>query len=107
MKIKGFTRGWFIKNATGILWYSSNEIAHRVKTQAKGQNNWSRALKCGIVCFCSFNSFEATIKYVQKLVFLLLLVCKKSDKVTMKNCKKCESSKFTLFVFYHTSNSCF
>ena len=46
-------RGWFIKNVTGILWYSSNKIANRVKTQARRQKNSSRALKWGIVGLCS------------------------------------------------------
>ena len=35
--------------------------APRVKTQARGQNDWSGALKWGIVCLCSFNTFGDTI----------------------------------------------
>ena len=38
-----------------------------VKNEAKGQNDLSRALKWGIVCLSSLNSFGDTIKYVKKL----------------------------------------
>ena len=34
----------------------------RVKAQASGQNNGSRALKWGIVCLYSSNTFEVMIK---------------------------------------------
>ena len=34
-----------MKNATDALWYSSKTIDPTFKTQAKGQNNRSRALK--------------------------------------------------------------
>ena len=54
-------RGWCIKNATGTLWHFSKTVNPRVKAQARGQNNRSRALKWGIVHFCSSNTFEDMI----------------------------------------------
>ena len=80
-------------------------IAPTVKTQARGQNNLFRALKWGIVCLCSFNSFEVTIKYVQKLVFQIPQFCKKVTKSLCKIAKNAKVQKITLFVFYHISNS--
>ena len=80
----GLSRGWFIKNATGILWYSSNKIAHRVKTQARSQNNRSRALKWGIVCLYSSSSFGDTTKYMKIWVLQFLQFCK-NGKITIQN----------------------
>ena len=77
-------RGWFIKNATGILWYSSNKIAHRVKTQARSQNNRSRALKWGIVCLYSWSSFEDTTKCMKIWVLQFFHFCKKVKKSLCK-----------------------
>ena len=62
-------RGWFIKNATGVLWYSSYEIAHRVKTQARSQNSRSRALKWGIVCLYSSSSFGDIYEIYENMSF--------------------------------------
>ena len=80
-------------------------IAPTVKTQARGKNDCSRALKWGIVCLCSFNSFEDTTKYVQKLVFQIPQFCKKVTKSLCKIAKNGKVQKITLFVFYHISNS--
>ena len=93
------------KNRTDILHDIIKVIASTVKTQARGQNDWSRALKWGIVCLCSFNSFEVTIKYVQKLVFQIPQFCKKVTKSLCKIAKNAKVQKITLFVFYHISNS--
>ena len=60
-----------LKNRTDILLNITKVIAPTVKTQAKGQNNLFRALKCGIVCLCRVNTFEVTMRYLQKLVFQL------------------------------------
>ena len=50
------------KNATGTLWHISKMVTPRVKAQASGQNSGSRALKWGIVCLYSSNTFEVMIK---------------------------------------------
>ena len=39
------SRGCCIKNATSTLWHISKIVTPRVKAQARGQNNRSRALK--------------------------------------------------------------
>ena len=92
------------KNRTDILLNITKVIAPTVKTQARGQNDWSRALKWGIACLCSFNNFEFTIKHVQKLVFQIWQICKKVTKSLCKFAKNAKVQKFTIFVFYHTSN---
>ena len=74
-------------------------IAPTVKTQARGQNDWSRAFKWGIVCPCSFNSFEVTIKYVQKLVFQIPQFCKKWQNHYAK-LQKMRKSKKLHFLFF-------
>ena len=63
-------RGWCIKNATGTLWHISKMVTPRVKAQASGQNSGSRALKWGIVCLYSSNTFEVMIK-TKSIVFLI------------------------------------
>ena len=93
------------KNRTNILLHITKVIAPTVKTQAGGQNNLSRALKWGIVCLCSFNSFEVTIKYVHKLGFQIPQFCKKVTKSLCKIAKNGKVQRITLFVFYHNSNS--
>ena len=50
------------KNKTDILLNITKVIAPAVKTQAKGQNNLSRALKWGIVHLCSSNRIGDMIK---------------------------------------------
>ena len=55
-------RGWIIIIWTGILLHTSKTIASRVKSQARRQNNWSRALKCGIVRLCSSKNTGGVIK---------------------------------------------
>ena len=100
-----FARGWFIKNATGILWYSSNKIAHRVKTQARSQNNRSRALKWGIVCLYSSSSFGDTTKYMKIWVLQFFHFCKKVAKSLCKITKLRKLRKMTLFVFNHIFKS--
>ena len=85
------------KNRTGILLNITKVIAPTVKTQAKGQNNLSIALKWGIVCLCSFNIFEVTMKYVQKLVFQIPQFCK---KVTKSLCKIAKNAKVQNLHFF-------
>ena len=48
-------RDWCRKFATGILAHNSKTVNDIVKSEAKGQNYWSRALKWGAVCFCNPN----------------------------------------------------
>ena len=93
-------RGWFIRNATDILWYSSNEIAHRVKTQARSQNNRSRALKWGIVCLYSSSSFGDTTKYMKIWVLQFFHFCKKVAKSLYEITKLRKFRKMTLISFW-------
>ena len=56
------TRGCPIIIRTDILHHTSKTIAPRVKSQARGQNNWSRALKWGIAHFCNPNMIRGVNK---------------------------------------------
>ena len=78
-------------------------IAPRVKTQAKSQNYSSRALKWGILCICSLNTFGVTVKCEKRLVFLFLHFCKKVMKSLYKIAKNTKIQKSILFVFDHIS----
>ena len=87
------------------MWYSSNKIAHRVKTQARSQNNRSRALKWGIVCLYSSSSFGDTTKYMKIWVLQFFHFCKKVAKSLCKITKLRKLRKMTLFVFNHIFKS--
>ena len=80
-------------------------IAPRVKTQAKSQNYSSRALKWGILCICSLNTFGVTVKCEKRLVFQFLRFCKKVTKSLYKIAKNAKIQKLTPFVFNHISNT--
>ena len=45
--------------------YHIQVIILTFKTPARGQNNWSRAWKLGIVCFSSFDGFGVKVTYVK------------------------------------------
>ena len=55
-------RGWAKKKCTDVLLYTAKMIDPRVKSQARGQNNGSRALKWGIVHLCNLKDFRDMIK---------------------------------------------
>ena len=57
-----WNRGCLIIIRTGILHHTSKTIAPRVKSQARGQIYWSRALKWGIVLVCNSKSTGEMIK---------------------------------------------
>ena len=50
------------KSSKNVLLNNAKLINLRVKPQAKGQNNFSIALKWGIVCLCKFNSIGDMIE---------------------------------------------
>ena len=58
-------RGWVKIIRTDILLSNSTVITPRVKNQDRGQNDWSRALKWGIVHLCSSNNFGDTTKFMK------------------------------------------
>ena len=58
-------RGWAKKKCTDVLPHTAKMIDRRVKSQARGQNNWSRALKWGIVRLCSSKTFGDTTKFMK------------------------------------------
>ena len=62
-------------------------IAPRVKNQAKSQNYLSRALKWGILCICSLNTFGVIVECEKRLVFQFLRFCKKVAKSLYKIAK--------------------
>ena len=59
------SRDWWRKFATVIFVHKSKTVNDRVKSEARGQNYWSRALKYGIVNFCSLNTFGDTTKFMK------------------------------------------
>ena len=56
------SRGCLIIIRTGTLHCTSKTIAPRIKSQARGQIYWSRALKWGIVPLCNSKSAGDMIK---------------------------------------------
>ena len=68
-------------------------IDPRVKSQARGQNNSSRALKWGIVHLCSSITFRDTTSFIEIWVFQILRFCKKNVETTMLDCEKCKNSR--------------
>ena len=67
--MKSHGRGCTLIIRTGILLRKSKMITPRGKFQAWGQKNRSRALKWGIICLYSSNTFEVMIK-TKSIVFL-------------------------------------
>ena len=84
-------RGWAKIIRTDILLHNSTVITPRVKVQARGQNNWSRALKWGIVHLCSSNTFGNTTKFIKIWVFKCLRFCKKIMISLYKNAKNAKT----------------
>ena len=62
------------KNETDIFFYIPKMVASRVKPQARDQNDWSIALKWGIVHLCS------------SYIFKVMLFCKELIKLNTKFC---------------------
>ena len=58
-------RDWCQKFATGTFAHNSKTVNDTVKSQTRGQNYWSRALKWGIVHFCSSSTFGDTTEYMK------------------------------------------
>ena len=90
-------RGCPIIIQTDILLHTSKTIAPRVKSQAKGQNNWSRALKWDIVCLCSSSTFWDTTVFMKMWVFRFLRFCKKMMISLCKNAKNTKTLKSNTF----------
>ena len=93
------SRGCLIKKFPNILPNYAKTINSRVKSQAKCQIYFSRALKWGIVHLCSFNNSRDTMKFRKLLVFQFLHFCKKIVKSLCKIAEKCESPKNYTFCF--------
>ena len=74
-------REWTKKKCTNILLHTAKIIDPRVKSQARGQNNGSRALKWGIVHLCSSITFRDTTSFIEIWVFQILRFCKKMWKL--------------------------
>ena len=74
-------RGWVKKKFTNVLLHTAKLIYPRVKSQARGQNNGSRALKWDIVYLCSSITFRDTTSFTEIWVFQILRFCKKMWKL--------------------------
>ena len=106
MYLEESTRGWGKKKFTNVFCHTAKMTSPRVKSQARGQNNRSSALKWGIVHLCSSITFRDTTKFMKKLVFQILHFCKKNAEITMLNCVKCENlRKMMFFLFSHISKT--
>ena len=90
-------KGCLIIIRTGILLYTPKTIAPRAKSQAWGQNNWSRALKWGIVRLCSSSTFWDTTVFMKMWVFQFLRFCKKMMISLYKNAKNAKTWKSDTF----------
>ena len=84
-------RGCLIIIRTGILLHTSKPIAPRDKSQARGQNNWARALKWGIVRLFNSSTFRDTIVFMKMWVFQFWRFCKKIMISLYKNAKNAKS----------------
>ena len=84
------------KKCTDVLLHTAKNST--ANSQARGQNNGSRALKWGIVHLCSSNAFGDTTKCIKIWVFQFLHFCKKWQN-HYKNSKICENSKIGIFCF--------
>ena len=71
--------------------------------QARGQIDWSRALKWGIAHICTSNTFGVKTKYIKKWVFQFLRFFKEMEKSLYKSAKNAKIRKLTLFVLNHIS----
>ena len=78
-------------------------INPRVITQARVQNNRSRALKWGILHLCCSNVFGDTTKSMKICVFQFLHFCKKWQKYYTKSQKLKNINKYILLVLIITS----
>ena len=74
-------------------------IDPRVKSQARGQNNGSRALKWGIVHLCGSITLRDTTSFIKIWVFQILRFCKKNVKIAMQNCKICKNLRILHILF--------
>ena len=75
------SKGWAKKKCTNVLLHTAKVTYPRVKSQAIGQNNGSRALKWGIVHFCSSITFRDRTSFIEISVFQNLHFCKKVQKL--------------------------
>ena len=98
-------RGCLIKKFPSVLPIYAKMINLRVKSQAKCQIYFSRALKWGIVHLCTLNTSRDTMKYRKLLVFQFLHFCKKIVKSLCKIQKMRKIKKLILSVFNHFSNT--
>ena len=76
-----------------------------VKGQARGQNNWSRALKWGIVHLCSLITYIDWASFIEVWVFWISYSCKKCGNYYAKLQKMRKFNKITYFVFNHISET--
>ena len=96
---QNLSRGCPIIIRTDSLHHTTKTIAPRVKSQAKGQNSWSRALKWGIALLCSSGTFWDTTVFVKMWVFQSLQFCKKMMISLYKNAKNAKTWKSDTFYF--------
>ena len=90
-------RGCVIIIQTGILLHTLKIIAPRVKSQAKEQNNWSRALIWGTVRLFSTSTFWDTTLFIKMWLFQFLYFCKKMMISLCKNTKNAKTWKSDTF----------
>ena len=98
-------KGWCKKMFQDVLPNYTKIINPRVKSQAKWQIYFSRALKWGIVHLCTLNTSRDTMKFRKLLVFQFLHFCKKIVKSLCKIAKNAKIQKMILSVFNHISNT--
>ena len=65
------------------LLHTSKNKAPRVKSQARGQNNRSRAFKWGIVHLCSSITLREATSFIEIWVFQILHFCKNIAQISL------------------------
>ena len=80
-----------------FLFISQKTVNDRVKIQARSQTYWSRALRWGIIHFCTLNTFGDTTKFMKIWDFQSLRFCKRMAKSLYRIAKKCENPKIGIF----------
>ena len=92
-------RGCLIKKFPNVLPNFAKTINPRIKSQAKCQIYFLRALKWGIIHLCTLNTSRDTMKFRKLLVFQFLHFCKKIVKSLCKIPKNAKIQKIDAFCF--------
>ena len=98
-----WAKDWCQKFATGIFAHNSKTVNDTIKSQTRGQNYWPRALKWGIIHFCSLSTFGDTTKYMKIWHCQYLHICNRMAKSLIWIAKNAEIQKSAFYLFLSIS----